>query len=125
MNDVFPDYPDVVLAIVVVDCENPMRLATFWSELLGRKIVMPNETWVSLEWSPRFGAGMSFQRSTDPRPSKSQLHVDVICSDIPETAKRVLALGGAHAEGYGDDDRKSVMLDPEGNVFWLIRTPGA
>lgn len=124
MTDVYPDYPDVVLAIVVVDCEDPMRLATFWSELLERKIVVPDDRWVNLEWSPRFGAGLSFQRSSEPGAGKNRLHVDVFCSDVQATAKRVVALGGRHAEGYGDTDGKNVMLDPEGNVFCLVRAPG-
>jgi predicted enzyme related to lactoylglutathione lyase len=125
MTDVYPDYPDVVLAIVVVDCENPMQLATFWGELLGRKVVAPEEHWVNLEWSPRFGAGLSFQRSSDAGARKNRIHTDVFCADVQATAKRVVELGGKHAEGYGDTDSKKVMVDPEGNVFCLIRSPGS
>lgn len=82
MTDVYPDYPDVVLAIVVVDCEHPMRLATFWSGLLGRKIVAPDDRWVNLEWSPRFGTGLAFQRSSEPRAGENRLHMDVLCVDV-------------------------------------------
>jgi hypothetical protein len=115
-----PDYPDVVLAIVVVDCADPMRLARFWSELLGRRIVQPHDRWVNLEWAPRFGAGLSFQRSSEPKRGKNRLHVDIFCADVEATGKRVEELGGRRAEGYGDH----VWLDPEGNEFCLLRKPG-
>src|SRR5436190_24144963 len=113
MTDIWPDYPEVVLAIVVVDCEDPVRLARFWSKLLGRQIVAEDDHWVNLEWSPRFGAGLSFQRSSAARADRQQLHIDLLCLDVLGTAARVVELGGEHAEGYGDADDKQVMLDPE------------
>ena len=115
-----PDYPDVVLAMVIVDCSDPMRLATFWSELLGRKIVVPDDRWVNLEWAPRFGAGLSFQKSDQPRPAGQRIHVDVFAGDCEATRKRVIELGGRQADGYGEH----VMLDPEGNVFCVVPPPG-
>lgn len=99
MSDVYPDYPDVVLVIVIIDCLNPERLAPFWSELLGRKIVRSTEAWVDLEWSPRFGVGLCFQRVSVPKAGKNRVHVDIFCADVPATVARVEALGGKRAEG--------------------------
>lgn len=122
MSDVYPDYPEVVLAIVVIDCQDPQRLASFWGELLGRKIESTNDVWVNLEWAPRFGAGLSFQRVETPKSGKNRVHPDIICADPEATAVRVEALGGQRAVGYSGEGA-IVMLDPEGNEFCLIRSP--
>lgn len=124
MSEVYPDYPDVVLAMVVVDCVDPDRLATFWGELLGRQVLPGDETYVSLEWAPRFGAGLIFQRVAEPTPGKNRVHTDIICSDIEATAKRAEELGARGAEGYAMQNIV-VMLDPEDNVFCLVPPPGS
>jgi predicted enzyme related to lactoylglutathione lyase len=119
LSDTYPDYPDVVLGIVIIDCADPERLATFWGELLGRKITHREERYVGLEWAPRFGAGLVFQRVSEPKTGKNRVHPDVICADVQATAARVETLGGRRAEGYGDG-RFVVMLDPENNEFCLV-----
>jgi predicted enzyme related to lactoylglutathione lyase len=124
MSDVYPDYPDVVLAIVVIDCLDPERLAPFWSELLGRRIVRSTEAWVDIEWSPRFGAGLCFQRVSQAKTRKNRVHVDILCADVQATAARVEELGGKRAEGY-DNPPVIVMLDPEQNEFCLVPKPGS
>lgn len=123
MSDVYPDYPDVVLGIVIIDCVAPQPVAAFWSELLGRRIVRSREDWVDLEWAPRFGAGLCFQRVSHPKTGKNRVHVDILCADIHATAARVEELGGRRAEGY-DNPEIIVMLDPEGNEFCLVPKPG-
>jgi predicted enzyme related to lactoylglutathione lyase len=120
VSEVYPDYPDVVLAIVIVDCLDPEKLAPFWSELLGRKIVRSTPGWVDLEWAPRFGAGLCFQRVTTPKVGKNRVHVDIICQDLEATVKRVETLGGQRADGYESNERVIVMIDPEGNEFCLV-----
>jgi predicted enzyme related to lactoylglutathione lyase len=125
MSDVMPDYPDVVLGIVIVDCADPEKLAAFWSELLGRKITNEQGTFVGLEWAPRFGAGLCFQRVPEPKVGKNRLHMDLICADINATAARVEELGGKHADGYPDHPGVIVMLDPEDNEFCLVPPPGS
>lgn len=119
MSEGFPDYPEVVLGIVVVDCADPEPLAAFWGELLGRKITHREEPYVGLEWAPRFGAGLVFQRVDEPKTGKNRVHTDIICADINATAKRVEELGGRRAEGYAAGNF-IVMQDPEDNEFCLI-----
>ena len=127
MSEAWPDYPDVVLGIVCIDCADPGKLARFWGELLAREVVSENERWASLEWSPRFGAGLIFQRVPEPKPGdKNRLHPDVICADTEATAKRAEALGATRASDFSPaDPRVIVMRDPEGNEFCLVPPPGA
>ena len=125
MSSEYPDYPDVVLGIVIVDTPDPERLAGFYGELLGRKVSHNDGTFVGLEWHPRFGAGLVFQRVGDRTPGKNSIHFDVICSDIQATAARVAELGGRRADGYPESPHVLVMNDPEDNVFCLIPPPGS
>ena len=126
MSDVYPDYPDVVAAIIIVDCADPERLASFWGELLGRKVINDQGgQFQGLEWSPRFGCGLCFQRVPEPKVGKNRVHFDIICQDLDATAKRVEELGGKRASGYSaNDPHVIVMLDPEDNEFCLIPPPG-
>ena len=124
MSDVYPEYPDVVLAMVVVDSVDPERLAKFYGELLGREVNHRDGTYVGLEWAPRFGAGLVFQKVGDPTPGKNRVHVDIICQDIEGTARRAEELGAARAEDYPSTEHVIVMRDPEDNVFCLVPPPG-
>jgi predicted enzyme related to lactoylglutathione lyase len=120
MSDAMPDYPPVVAGIIIVDCADPKRLAEFWGTLLGRKAMNDEGGFIGLEWAPRFGAGLSFQRVAEPKIGKNRVHFDIICDDIPATEKRVLELGGRRAEGYPDNPKVVVMQDPEDNEFCLV-----
>jgi predicted enzyme related to lactoylglutathione lyase len=124
MSDVMPDYPDVVAGIIIVDCADPQRLATFWGEFLGRQITNPNPDFIGLEWAPRFGAGLCFQRVPEPKAGKNRVHFDIICADMSAAAGRVEDLGGKRADGYPESPDVIVMLDPEGNEFCLVPPPG-
>jgi predicted enzyme related to lactoylglutathione lyase len=124
MSDVWPDYPDIVAAIIIVDCEDPERLATFWGALLGRERTNDQPEFKGLEWSPRFGCGLGFQRVPEPKRGKNRVHFDMLCADVDEQIRRVIELGGSRAEGYPDTPQFVVMLDPEGNEFCLSPSPG-
>jgi predicted enzyme related to lactoylglutathione lyase len=124
MSDVMPDYPDIVAAIIIIDCEDPQKLADFWGTLLGRKISNDQPDFKGLEWAPRFGCGLGFQRVPEPKVGKNRVHFDMLCQDMAAQVKRVEELGGKRAEGYPDTPQFIVMLDPEGNEFCLSPSPG-
>ena len=124
MSDPMPDYPDIVAAMIIVDCEDPKRLADFWGTLLGRKITNDRPDFKGLEWSPRFGCGLCFQQVPEPKRGKNRVHFDMICADRDAQIARVEELGGKRAEGYPTDQDFVVMLDPEGNEFCLNPQPG-
>src|SRR5687768_2958449 len=94
MSEVYPDYPDVVLGIVTIDCKDAELLAKFWGELLGRTVTNRQDNYIGLEWAPRFGAGLGFQPVPEPKNGKNRVHVDVICQDLNATVARVEELGG-------------------------------
>ncbi len=93
------------LQAVALDCADPVRLAEFYAELLGSRVVMePDEPdWVEVvEFE---GTQLAFQRVDDYQPPGSpgeghpqQVHPDFDVDDIEADEKRVLELGGTALE---------------------------
>ncbi|MEU5152905.1 VOC family protein [Glycomyces sp. NPDC021274] len=113
---------------LVLDCEDPERLAAFWSAVLDY-VELDREPDGSIEIGP---AGVGFgglqptlilSPSTDPKPWKLPLHLDVNATDRDQDAEleRLLALGARPADvGQTGDENWHVLQDPEGNVFCLL-----
>jgi catechol 2,3-dioxygenase-like lactoylglutathione lyase family enzyme len=113
---------------LVLNCEDPDRLAAFWSAVLDF-VELDREDDGSIEIGPA-GAGfgglqptMILSPSTDPRPRNPALHIDVNAVDRDQDAEleRLLALGARPADvGQTGEENWHVLQDPEGNVFCLL-----
>ncbi|MGC4997003.1 MULTISPECIES: VOC family protein [unclassified Streptomyces] len=114
---------------LVVDAADPERLAAFWSDVLGY-VELGREDDGSIEIGPP-GAGFGgpqptlvLSPSTDPRPGKLPLHIDVNPTDRDQDAEleRLLALGARPVDvGQTGAENWHVLADPEGNEFCLLR----
>ncbi|GHE95022.1 VOC family protein [Streptomyces griseoluteus] len=114
---------------LVVDAVDPERLAAFWSDVLGY-VELGREDDGSIEIGPP-GAGFGgpqptlvLSPTTDPRPAKLRLHIDVSPTDRGQPAEldRLLALGARPADiGQTGEESWHVLLDPEDNEFCLLR----
>ncbi|MGW2208848.1 VOC family protein [Streptomyces sp. NPDC001781] len=114
---------------LVVDAADPELLAAFWSDVLGY-VELGREDDGSIEIGPP-GAGFGgpqptlvLSPTTDPRPAKLRLHIDVSPTDRDQPAEldRLLALGARPAGiGQTGEETWDVLLDPEGNEFCLLR----
>lgn len=108
---------------VVVDCQDPRRLAEFWRAVLG---------WVAVGVEPDGaieigdpGSGsmtILFQPVTEPKTVKNRLHLDVRPTDKSHSYELARLLGlGARPVGVGHEvDTWVVLADPEGNEFCLL-----
>jgi catechol 2,3-dioxygenase-like lactoylglutathione lyase family enzyme len=114
---------------LVLDCADPERLAAFWGEVLGY-VELYRDADGSIEVGPPGnGSGgpqptLVLSPSTDPRPGKLPLHIDVNATDRDQDAEleRLLALGARPADvGQTGEENWHVLQDPEGNVFCLLR----
>ena len=108
------------LSWVIVDCDDPERLATFWGQLLERTVTWRRGPYVFLDGE---GAGLGFQRVAEPRQGKNRVHVDLNADDPHAVAARVVELGGSRAPGY-EAGGFLVMADPEGNEFCVLPEQG-
>ena len=109
---------------VVIDCPDPIALAEFYSELLGRPITHQSHNWVVIADNDRT-SGFAFQLAPDHQPPAwpdperpQQLHIDVMVEDLDAAGPQVIAIGGARIP-HGDH----VYIDPAGHPFCLIRRP--
>lgn len=114
---------------LVIDAADPERLAAFWSDVLGY-VELGREDDGSIEIGPPdagFGGPqptLVLSSTTDPRPAKLRLHIDVSPTDRDQPAEldRLLALGARPADiGQTGDESWHVLLDPENNEFCLLR----
>ena len=110
--------PDLELTDITFDCQDPERVAAFWSELLGQPIAGRKGPYVWLR-RPERGPGFGFQRVNESKTAKNRVHIDVAAADIADTRRRIEALGGRRAEGY-ESGGFLVMADPEGNEFCVV-----
>ncbi|MGW4945950.1 VOC family protein [Actinoplanes sp. NPDC004185] len=109
---------------VIVDCPEPLALATFYSALLGLPVTYHDDDFAVVAASDR-SSGLGFQRApgnpapTWPDPATpQQLHLDVMVDDVAAASAAVLALGATALPGRG------VFADPAGHPFCLIPRPG-
>jgi catechol 2,3-dioxygenase-like lactoylglutathione lyase family enzyme len=113
---------------LVLDCRDPGRLAEFWCEVLGWK-VLDRDGGEAIEIGPESGAAggqpvLVLSRSDDPKRDKLRLHIDVNATDRDqaEELERLLALGARPADvGQTGEESWHVLADPEGNEFCLLR----
>jgi hypothetical protein len=116
---------------IVVDCENPAKLARFWAAVLDGYAVRPYDaaeierlaaSGLTPETDPTVmvdgpGPKLCFQRVPGRRYENNRMHVDVAAPDRQAEVGRLLALGATvarAAKGY------TVMHDPEGNQFCVV-----
>ncbi|WP_274911250.1 VOC family protein [Streptomyces sp. WZ-12] len=113
---------------LVIDAADADRLAAFWSEVLGY-VELGREDDGSIEIGPP-GVGFGgpqptlvLSPSSDPRPAKLRVHIDVNATDRDQGAEleRLLALGARPVDvSQTGTESWHVLAAPEGNEFCLL-----
>jgi len=110
---------------VIVDCGDPERLAGFWCQVLAYELTRsnPRSAWI-VDPAGR-GPNMAFLAVPEPKSVKNRLHIDLT---PPETMRaevdRLRGLGATFfAEMRVEDAFWTVLRDPEGNEFCVLRGP--
>jgi predicted enzyme related to lactoylglutathione lyase len=118
-----------LLDTVTVDCADPHRLAEFWAASLDWRVadedeegafVSPAGTTDETPWQ-----GLFFQKVPEGKVVKNRVHLDLRPADsMAAEVERSIALG-ATIQGRVDVENSfwTVMLDPEGNEFCILRGP--
>jgi predicted enzyme related to lactoylglutathione lyase len=116
------------LGWIQIDCADPVRLAEFWSHVLGVEIdaaLGEPPAYLGLDPTSPGAPVVSFQRVPEAKVVKNRLHFDIAVDDVEAAAVRIEGLGGARlpAEDFSEFGfHWRVMADPEGNEFCLIYT---
>ena len=114
------------LGWIQIDCADPVRLATFWSHVLGAEIGSPlgdPPHYLGLVPANPHEPVVSFHRVPEAKTVKNRLHLDVEVEDVETATAGIEGLGGRRLPSddfseHGFNWR--VMADPEGNEFCLV-----
>ncbi|MET8357353.1 VOC family protein [Micromonospora sp. NPDC005171] len=112
------------LFAISFDASEPLRLAQFWSGLLGREIVDDPHDGVLLLPTNDNEFHLRFAPNQQPKVVQNRMHFDLTSSSLEDqrqTVARALKLGARHADiGQGPEIDHVVLADPEGNEFDVI-----
>ncbi len=109
---------------IVIDAHDLPGLARFWTQALGWKVLSERECEIVIGTDENAPVGICFMPVTDKKIVKNRVHLDITTSaeDRDQEIERLLALG-AHRADIGQTGKESwtVLADPEGNEFCVIR----
>jgi predicted enzyme related to lactoylglutathione lyase len=107
---------------LVVDSQDPARLARWWAEALGYQITYEKPDEVEIRRTPEELPGLIFVPVPDPKQVKNRLHIDLRPDDQEAEVERLVDMGARHVGvGQGEDVSWVVLADPEGNEFCVLR----
>jgi predicted enzyme related to lactoylglutathione lyase len=105
---------------IVVDAEDPPRLARWWAEALGYVIVDEAPDEVEIRRTPDTLPGLMFVTNPDAKTVKNRLHIDLRPDDQEAEVERLVDMGARPAEIGQGDVTWVVLADPEGNEFCVL-----
>ena len=115
------------LTALCFDANDPLRLAAFWSGVLGWEIASDSLDVITLLPSDDTGFGIDFAATKEQKVGQNQMHFDLTSTsleDQQQTVARAIELGARHIDiGQRADEGHVVLADPEGNEFCVIE-PG-
>lgn len=121
--------PAIAFGLVVLDTDEPKRLADFYAALLSWDIVRADEDWVTIRpstGSEGAGPGLAFQLVVNYQPPTwptgavpQQLHLDLDVADLAGAQEHAESLGAKRVVSAGRAGSFAVFLDPSGHPFCL------
>jgi Glyoxalase-like domain len=78
---------------LVLDCEEPKRLAKFWREALGYRDYYTDANLAVLVPKEGIASPLLLQGVPEPKTGKNRMHVDIVVDDIEAEVHRLEALG--------------------------------
>ena len=121
------------LVATTIDCADPVRLAEFWSAVLGYQTVQSGNStdgtaFVEIgpsDWDTAGRAAVLFEQvpAIAPKTGKNRVHLDVAAPRGRHRIEieRILDLGATRVDiGQRNDEPWTVLADPEGNEFCVL-----
>ncbi|MBT2509003.1 VOC family protein [Streptomyces sp. ISL-98] len=110
---------------IVIDTHDLPGLARFWAEVLDWRILSEREREVVIGTDENAPVGICFMPVTDEKKVKNRLHLDLTSDpdDRDTEIERIIALGARRVDvGQTGDESWTVLADPEGNEFCVVRS---
>jgi len=108
------------------DCRSQEVVARFWAEVLGYEVVeIDDEDALIRDSDGGEGWPILFQSVPEGKTVKNRLHLDLRpATSMAEEIERVSAVGASEHRYVAEGGSFwTVMLDPEGNEFCVLRGP--
>jgi predicted enzyme related to lactoylglutathione lyase len=109
---------------IVIDAHDLPALARFWTQALGWRILSEREREVVIGSDENAPVGICLMPVTDVKSVKNRVHLDLTTEAEDRDAEigRLLALGARRVDiGQTGTESWTVLADPEGNEFCVIR----
>jgi catechol 2,3-dioxygenase-like lactoylglutathione lyase family enzyme len=119
-----PSRPSISLDNVVLDTDDPPRLAEFYTTLLGWQVEEREDDWITIGGDS--GAKIAFQLALNHKPPTwpdnavpQQFHLDLQVDDLDAAAAYAESIGARRAASGDKSPDFIVFLDPSGHPFCL------
>jgi predicted enzyme related to lactoylglutathione lyase len=111
---------------LTVDCRDPQPVAAFWCAALGYELADVDEEGALIVDPSGRGWPMLFLIVPEGKSVKNRLHLDLSPpSTMGEEVERLVAVGASVLRRVDQGGSFwTVMTDPEGNEFCVLRGPG-
>jgi catechol 2,3-dioxygenase-like lactoylglutathione lyase family enzyme len=110
---------------LTIDCRDPRRLATFWTQALGYELKEATDDEADIVDPSGHGWPLLFLVVPEGKSMKNRLHLDIRPPrSMAEEVERLEA-AGATVQRRVDEHGSfwTIMQDPEGNEFCVLRGP--
>jgi predicted enzyme related to lactoylglutathione lyase len=105
---------------IVVDAEDPARLARWWAEALGYVIVQEAPDEVEIRRDRDRTPALLFTPVPTAKTGKNRLHIDLRPDDQEAEVERLVDMGARPVDIGQGDVTWVVLADPEGNEFCVL-----
>src|SRR5256885_17164108 len=105
---------------LVLDCDDPDKLAEFWSAAIGYAMLGGAGNYVLLVDGDGKQPKLLLQRVDEPKAGKNRMHFDIETPTVDEEVARLEGLGAQRVVDAALEEhatRRLVLPDPEGNEF--------
>ena len=110
--------------MVVLDTDDPPRLADFYTALLGWEVERTDDDWITLRGDS--DARIAFQLAPNHRPPTwpandvpQQSHFDLAVDDMDAAVAYATSIGARVVEEADQHSGFTVLVDPSGHPFCL------
>ena len=117
--------PPLGVDSLTFDCRDPQKVATFWAAVLDYEVVELDEEGADIRDPNGVGWRVIFLVVPEGKSVKNRLHLDLRpAGSMADEIERVMALGATRHRYVAEEGSFwTVMLDPEGNEFCILRGP--